>query len=684
MTAESNPLLETWTTPFGLPPFGAIAPAHFAPAVEAAITAQNAAIAAIAADPAAPSFENTILAFERSGQLLGRVVSVFSNLTYACATAALQEVEAAVMPVLAMHGAAVYQNPALFARIDAVYAQRAGLGAVERRLVERFHLDFQRAGAHLGPQARGRLADIGGRLAGLFTSFAQRVMADEAAWVLWLDPATDLDGLPDFARADCAAAAAAHGRDGGYAVTLARSAVESFLTFSRRRELRAVVWRAWVARGGRGDANDTHAIAGEILALRAERASLLGYPSFAHYKLDDTMARTPAAARALLDAVWEPALARARQEEAALTARLRADGLDGPLMGWDWRYYAEQERKAAYDLDEAALKPYFQLDAVMDAAFFVAERLFGVRFLAAPGLPVHHPDVRAYEVQRAADGAHVGVFLHDPYARAGKRAGAWMSTFRDQQSLDGEVRPIVINTCNFSRPAAGQPCLLSVSDAETLFHELGHGLHGLLSEVVYPSFAGTAVLQDFVELPSQIYEHWLLEPSVLRRFARHAATGAPIPEALIERLRAARTFNQGFATVEFLGSALVDLRFHLLSPAEAAAADPAALEAAELARIGMPPAIGMRHRTPHFLHLFSSDGYAAGYYSYLWAEVLDADGFDAFVEAGDPFHPALAGRLHRFIYAAGGTQPPMDAYVAFRGREPEIGALLRHRGLASA
>jgi peptidyl-dipeptidase Dcp len=684
MSAESNPLLATWSTPFGLPPFDAIAPGHFGPAIEAGIAAQVSALNAIAADPAPPSFENTILAFERSGQLLGRVVAVFSNLTYACATPELQGVEAALMPVLAMHGAAVYQNPALYARIDAVYAGRDALGPVERRLVERFHLDFQRAGAHLGAVERGRLADIGGRLASLFTAFAQRVMADEAAWVLWLDPASDLDGLPEFARADCAAAAEAHGRPGGYAVTLARSAVESFLTFSRRRGLREAVWRAWVARGGRGDAHDTHALAAEILALRAERAAILGYPSFAHYKLDDTMARTPAAARALLDAVWAPALARAGREEAALTARLRADGLDGPLCGWDWRFYAEQERKAAYDLDESELKPYFQLDTVLEAAFDVAERLFGVRFRPAPGLPVHHPDVRAFEVQRVEGGAHVGVFLHDPFARAGKRAGAWMSTFRDQQALDGEVRPIVINTCNFSRPAPGQPCLLSVSDAETLFHELGHGLHGLLSEVVYPSFAGTAVLQDFVELPSQIYEHWLLEPAVLRRFARHAATGEAIPEALIERLRAARTFNQGFATVEFLGSALVDLRFHLLSAEEARAVAPAALEAAELARIGMPAAIGMRHRTPHFLHLFSSDGYAAGYYSYLWAEVLDADGFDAFVEAGDAFDPALAARLHRFIYAAGGTQAPMDAYIAFRGRAPEIGALLRHRGLAPA
>ncbi|MBN9447546.1 MAG: M3 family metallopeptidase, partial [Bosea sp.] len=465
-----------------------------------------------------------------------------------------------------------------------------------------------------------------------------------------------------------------------HAVTLSRSVIEPFLTFSKRRDLREESFAAWSRRGENGGETDNRAIVAEMVKLRAAKARLLGFATFADFKLDDSMAKTPARVRELLELVWKPAKARAAQEAADLAALAREEGENGPIRPSDWRYYSEKVRQKTYALDEAVLKPYLQLDRIIAAAFDTAGKLFGLAFAERKDLAGYHPDVRIWDVTEAASGRHIGLFLGDYFARASKRSGAWMSAYRGQRNLDGEVRPIIVNVCNFAKPAEGKPALLSIDDARTLFHEFGHALHGLLSDVTYGSLAGTSVSRDFVELPSQLYEHWFLTREVMQRFCLHAETGEPIPDALIERIRKAQTFNQGFATVEYTSSALVDLAFHSLElPAEV---DPLAFEAAELARIGMPGEITMRHRTPHFSHVFSGDGYSAGYYSYLWSEVMDADAFNAFIEAGDVFAPEVAGKLRRYIYSAGDTRDPAEAYTLFRGRLPTPDALLEKRGLA--
>jgi peptidyl-dipeptidase Dcp len=509
--------------------------------------------------------------------------------------------------------------------------------------------------------------------------FSQNVLHDECEWRLVLEEA-DLDGLPGFARAAAAQAAEERGLGGRYVVTLARSSIEPFLTFSARRDLRRAAHQAWTARGTHAGAADNTPLIREIMALRAEQARLLGYDNFAAYRLDDSMAKTDAAVERLLLQVWEPAKKKARAERAALEEIARAEGLNEPIEPWDWRYYAEQVRRARYDLDEAEVKPYFALDNMVEAAFDTAERLFGLSFTARPDLPAYHPDVRVWEV-RDQQGSHVGLFLHDNFARPGKRSGAWSSRYRDQQSFDGPVAPIVVNNNNFAKSdaAGGAPTLLSFDDARTLFHEFGHGLHALLSRVRYPSQSGTAVRRDFVEFPSQIFEHWMSAPENLRRYARHCQTGEPMPEPLLRRLLAARTFNEGFATVEYTASALLDLELHRDPQPESLDAD--RFEREFLQRYEVPREIGLRHRPAHFQHLFAGGGYAAGYYAYLWAEVLDADGFAAFTEADDLFDPALAGRL-KDIYSAGDTRDPMALYRAFRGREPQVAALLAQRGLA--
>jgi len=488
----------------------------------------------------------------------------------------------------------------------------------------------------------------------------------------------DFEGLPDFLVSATASAAVERGLT-GHVLTLSRSLVEPFLSLSPRRNLRRTLFEAWMKRGEMGGETDNRAIIAETVALRAEKARLLGYPTFAAYKLDDTMAKTPEAVRELLDRVWAKARPKAEKERADLAEFARSEGMNEPVEAWDWRYYAEKLRQQRHALDEAALKPYFQLDRMIEAAFDVATKLFGVRFTPRPDVPVYHPDVQAFEVTK--DGRPIGLFLGDYFARASKRSGAWMSAFRSQEKLTGDIRPIIVNVMNFAKPAPGKPALLSFDDARTLFHEFGHGLHGLMSDVTYPSLSGTSVARDFVEFPSQLYEHWLSRPEVLSRFAVHAETGEVIPTALLDRLLAARNFNQGFATVEYTSSALVDMAFHSLENAEDL--DPLAFEAKELARIGMPEGMVMRHRTPHFAHVFSGDGYSAGYYSYMWSEVLDADGFSAFEETGNPFDKALADRLLAHVYAAGNRADPLEAYVAFRGRAPDPNALMVKRGLAA-
>jgi peptidyl-dipeptidase Dcp len=674
-----NPLLARWSTPFAAPPFARIETAHFRPAFEAALARHRAEIAKIAGAGSRPTFENTILALERSGRLLDRVSRVFWNLSAAHTSDALQEIEREMSPRLAQHRTEITSNAALFQRIDAVHAarDRSKLASEERRVLERTHLHFVRAGARLKEREKRRMAEIVERLATLGTHFSQNVLAEEKAYALPLRAPDDLAGLPDFVVAAAAAAAKERGAGVGHVVTLSRSLIEPFLTFSSRRDLREKAWKAWVMRGAQGGKTDNRRIVAETLDLREERARLLGYDTFAAYRLDDSMAKTPARVRELLDAVWGPAKAQAAREARKLEAMAAREGQNTPLEPWDWRYYAEKVRKAEYDLDEAAIKPYLPLEQVIKAAFHVAGRLFGLKFEERRDLGLYHPDARAWEVTTRA-GAPVGLFIGDYFARSSKRSGAWMSSYRSQERLDGDVRPIIVNVMSFAKAGNRHDTLLSFDDARTLFHEFGHGLHGLLSDVTFPSLAGTSVARDFVELPSQLYEHWLSTEEVLGRFARHAETGARMPAALVAKLRRSRTFNQGFATVEYLGSAIVDLEFHCGRPA---GQDPMAFEAAVLSRIGMPREVGMRHRTPHFAHVFSGDGYSAGYYSYLWSEVLDADAFAAFEETGDVFDRATARRLKQYVYSAGGLREEAAAYTAYRGRLPAVDGLLRKRGL---
>ena len=670
-----------WTTPHGLPPFEQIAPAHYLPAFEAALASHSAEIAAIAGETGPATFANTVEALERAGHDLDRVASVFFNLSGSHTNPELQAVERAITPRLARHGSAIYLNAELWARISAVDPEAEGLGPEQRRVLDRYRTRFRRSGADLAPEAKTRMAEIAARMAELGTSFSQNLLADEGAFALPLETEEDLAGLPPFLRAAAASAAEERGGRHGHVITLSRSLIEPFLVFSTRRDLREKAYEAWTRRGENGGTTDNRGLIAEIVSLRAERARLLGYDSFAHFKLSDTMAGSPDRAMDLLRNVWTPAHHQAAAERERLQSLVQAEGHNFDLAKHDWRHYAEKLRRAEHDLDESEIKPYLPLDGVIAAAFDTASRLFGLRFEELADAPRYHPDVRAWAV-RNPDGSEVGLFLGDYFARASKRSGAWMSAFRSQERLNGDIKPIIVNVMNFARAPDGEATLLSFDDARTLFHEFGHALHGLLSDVTYPLLAGTAVSGDFVELPSQLYEHWLEQPEVLRAHARHYRTGEPMPEDLLKRLLAARTFNQGFATIEYTSSAIVDMTLHLSSAGEDGL-DVAAFEADALKRIAMPAEISMRHRTPHFAHIFSGDGYAAGYYSYLWSEVLDADAFDAFREAGDIFHPETAARLRKYIYGAGNLRDPGEAYTAFRGRLPSIDPLLRQRGLAA-
>ncbi|MFN3822578.1 MAG: M3 family metallopeptidase [Pseudorhodobacter sp.] len=667
----TNPLLAQWDTPFGLPPFEAIGDADFAPAFEAALAAARARVAEIATDPVAPNFANTIEALELASGDLDRVSGVFYNLAGADSTDAREALQRDLAPKMSAYSSEVTGNAALFARIETLWQSRDALDLTDEqaRVLELYHRMFVRAGARLQGAGAERLRDVKSRLAVLGTTFSQNLLAEERGWFMEVTEA-ELEGLPDFVM-DAARAAGAERGKAGPVITLNRSLIVPFLQFSSRRDLRKRAYEAWVARGENGNAHDNRAIAAETLALREERAKLLGYEDFASYKLEPEMAKTPAAVRDLLMRVWAPARAAAEADAEVLAAMMAGDGINGPLEPWDWRYYAEKRRKAEHDLDEAVLKPYLGLEAMLAAMFDCANRLFGLEFRALD-VPLYHADARAWEVTRK--GAHVAVFIGDYFGRGSKRSGAWCSAMRSQRKLGGEVRPIVVNVCNFAK---GNPALLSWDDARTLFHEFGHALHQMLSDVTHDFISGTSVARDFVELPSQLYEHWLEVPEVLDRHARHWQTGEPMPADLRDRLLAASTFDQGFSTVEYLASALVDLAFHE-GPAPA---DPMARQAEVLAGIGLPHAIRMRHATPHFAHVFSGDGYSSGYYSYMWSEVMDADAFAAFEEAGDAFDPDTAARLERFILSAGGSQEAEALYTAFRGRMPGVEPLLKGRGL---
>ncbi len=670
----TNPLLADWTGPFALPPFAEITDADFGPAFDAALAEGRARIGAIAGDPAPATFANTIAALEQADALLDRVSGVFYNLAGADSTPEREALMRDLAPKMSAYSSEIVMNAALFARIEAVWEGRetADLTPEEMRVLMLYRRMFVRAGAQLTGADRDRLTEVKSRLAVLGTQFTQNLLADERSWFMDLAEA-DLEGLPGFVVAAARAAGAERGRPGPV-VTLSRSLIVPFMQFSPRRDLRERAFAAWAARGANGGETDNRGIAAEILALRAERASLLGYPDFASYKLETEMAKSPAAVRDLLMRVWAPAKRQADSDAQALAGMLAEDGINDALRPHDWRYYAEKRRKALHDLDEAELKPFFRLENMIEAAFDCAHRLFGLEFRPLD-VALYHPDARAWEVTR--DGRHMAVFIGDYFARASKRSGAWCSAMRSQKKLGGEVRPIVVNICNFAK---GDPALLSYDDARTLFHEFGHALHQMLSDVTHGFISGTSVARDFVELPSQLYEHWLEVPEVLAKHARHAETGAAMPQDLLDRLLAARTYDQGFATVEYVASALVDLAFHEGAPP----ADPMARQAEVLAELGMPEAIVMRHATPHFAHVFSGDGYSSGYYSYMWSEVMDADAFAGFEEAGDPFDPELAAKLERHILSAGGSEEADALYTAFRGRMPGVEALLRGRGLADA
>ena len=667
-------LLDPWTTPFGLAPFDRISDSDFAPAMDVALDHARSGMQAIAKSSEAPTFENTIEAQELAEEPLNQLAAAFYTLASTDSTPLREKLQREFAPKLSAYASAVTSNVALFARIEDLWSRRAALGLSpeQERVLMLTRRDFIRAGAKLTGAEAARMATLKSRLASLGTKFMQNLLADERDWALPLQ-ADDLAGLPDFVVQAAQAAGQEKGFDGPV-VTLSRSLIVPFLEFSSRRDLREVAYKAWAARGANGGETDNRDIVAETLRLRQEQAALLGYESFSDFKLETQMAKTPARVRDLLMQVWAPAKMRAQADAAILTQMMAQDGLSGPLMAWDWRYYAQKRRRAEHDLDEAELKPYLQLDQMIEAAFDCARRLFGLTFHEL-SLPLHHKDARVWEVHR--DGAHIALFIGDYFARSGKRSGAWCSALQSQRKRPSARAPTVINVCNFAKPSVDAPALLSFDDARTLFHEFGHALHQMLSDVSYSSVSGTSVARDFVELPSQLYEHWLEVPEVLQKFAIHAQTGAVMPDDLLKRMLGAAKFDMGFQTVEYIASALGDLSFHEAD----APRDPMARQAEVLADIGMPEAIGMRHATPQFAHVFAGDGYSSGYYSYMWSEVMDADAFASFEEAAGPFDMERARALQDNILSKGGSADAQELYVAFRGKLPDATALLRNRGL---
>jgi peptidyl-dipeptidase Dcp len=680
--AAANPLLAEWTGPYGgVPPFDRVEVAHFKPALEAAMAENLAEVERIASNPEAPTFENTIAELERAGSALDRVTTVYGIWSSNLSTPEFQAVQREMAPRLAAFSDRITQNEALFRRIQAVYEspEKARLTPEQQRLAWVYHNNFVRAGARLDAAAKARLSEINQQLAGHYTSFNQDVLADETDQFTVIRSEAELAGLPQSLRDAAAAAAAARQMPGAWVINNTRSAVDPFLTYSERRDLREKVWRTFVSRGDLGGETDTNATIAQILKLRAERAALLGYPTHAHWRLENAMAGTPERAMELLQAVWTPAVARVKEEVTDMQAVARREGANLTVEPWDYRFYAEKVRKERYDLDQNEVKQYLQLDRLREGMFWVAGELFGFAFAPVQNVPVFHPDVTVYEVTDRATGRHVGLWYFDPYARPGKRSGAWMNAYRSQQRMDDEVTTIVSNNSNFVKGQPGEPVLISWDDATTLFHEFGHALHGLSSNVTYPTLSGTAVARDYVEFPSQLLEHWLSTPQVLQRFALHYQTGQPIPQALVDRIERAATFNQGFATTEYLASALVDMKLHLAGNRDI---DPDAFERETLAELGMPREIVMRHRTPQFGHVFGSDGYSAGYYSYLWSDVLTADAAEAFTEGAGFYDPEVARRLREHVFSVGNTVDPAEAFRAFRGRDPNVEALMRDRGFA--
>jgi peptidyl-dipeptidase Dcp len=682
VTKQLNPLLDDWTGAHGgFPPFDRVTEDAFKPAILAAMDLCRREIDAIAGHPAPADFHNTVEAFEDSGRAYRRATQLFRIYTSTMNGSRLRSIEAEMAPLLSAFQDEIVQNEALFARVKSVHGARAGLAPEQQRLVDVVYRGFVRRGASLGPAEKKRLTEINKRLASLFTAFRQNQLADEESFALVIEEESDLAGLPDNLRASAADAAAQRGQTGKWIFTNTRSSMEPFITYAARRDLREKGWRMWTTRGDHPGARDNKPLIAEILKLRAERAALLGFKTHAHWMLDDNMAGTPEAAMALLTKVWRAAVARAEEEIADMQAVADREGAVIRIEPWDYRYYADKVRKSKYDVDRSEISQYLQLDKMRDAMFWVAGELYGLHFARIDDVPVYHPDLSVYEVTR--DGGRVGLWYFDFFARAGKNSGAWMNEYRKQERFRNEVSPIVSNNANFVKGKTGEPVLISWDDAITMFHEFGHGLHGLNSSTSYPDLGGTSVKRDFVELPSQLNEHWLLTRQVLDRFALHHRTGRPMPAELVAKIERASNFNQGFSTVEYLASAIYDMKIHLAAtPGEAI--DPGAFERAVLAEIGCPSQIVMRHRPTHFGHIFSSDSYSAGYYAYLWADALTADAFEAFTEAGSPYDTAVATRYLNTILSVGNSVPPDEAFRNFRGRDVNVEALMRDRGFAPA
>jgi peptidyl-dipeptidase Dcp len=677
---EINPLLAAWTGPYGgIPPFDKVQIAHFKPALEAAMTENLAEIDKIANNSAAPTFENTIAELERSGNTLERVSTVYYIWNGNMSTPEMREIEREMGPRLAAFNDKITQNAALFQRIEAIYnaREKSNLTSEQQRLVWRYYTNFVRAGAKLGAAEKKRLSEINQTLAGLYTRFSQNLLADETDLFLVLKDEAELAGLPQSLRDAAAQTAASKNLKNSWVIANTRSSVDPFLTYSERRDLREKVWKMFVNRGDNADKNDNNAIITEVLQLRAERAKLLGFETHAHWRLENAMAKTPQRAMELMEAVWKPAVARVKEEVADMQKLADKEGAKITIEPWDYRFYAEKVRKERYDLDQNEVKQYLQLEKLREGMFWVAGELFNFSFTPVTNVPVYHADVRVWEVKDKTSGKHVGLWYFDPYAREGKRSGAWMNAYRSQERMDKEITTIVSNNSNFVKGKPNEPILISWDDATTLFHEFGHALHGLSSNVTYPMLSGTSVARDYVEFPSQLLEHWLATPEVLQKFALHYETGKPIPQNLVDRINKAATFNKGFDTVEYLSSALVDMKLHLAGSQKI---DADKFERETLAELGMPREIVMRHRTPQFGHVFSSDGYSAGYYSYLWSDVLTADAYGAFTEGKGAYDKAVGERLRKYIFSVGNTIDPADAYRQFRGRDPQIEALMKKRG----
>lgn len=678
---RKNPLVEKWTGPYGgVPPFDKVKITDFKPGMTEAMAEHLAEINAIASNKEPATFENTLVALEKSGQALDRVSTIYDIWTSNLNSKELEPIEAEIEPLRAAHGDKITQNADLFRRIEAIHTAMENdknADPEKKRLAWLYYTNFVRSGARLAPAQKARLAEINQKLAGLFTKFSQNLLGDEGELYVQITNEADLAGLPQSLRDSAAQAAESKGKKGSWLIRNTRSSVDPFLTYSENRALREKVWKMFVNRGDNGDARDNNAIITEVLQLRVERAKLLGYPTHAHWRLENAMAKNPENAMKLMEGVWPAAIARVKEEVADMQALADKEKAGIKIEPWDYRYYAEKVRKERYDLDENEVKPYLQLDKIRDAMFFVAGEVFNFTFSPVSNVPVFHPDVSVYEVKDKTSGKHVGLWYFDPYARDGKRSGAWMNAYRNQSRIDGDITTIVSNNSNFVKGKPGEPVLISWDDATTMFHEFGHALHGLSSNVTFPTLSGTNVARDYVEFPSQLLEHWLITPEVLQKFALHYQTGKPIPQELVDKIKRADTFNEGFATTEYLASALVDMKLHLAGDQKI---DPDKFERETLAALGMPKEIVMRHRTPQFAHVFSSDGYSAGYYSYLWSDVITADAYGAFVEGKGAYDKTVGSKLVKQIFAVGNTIDPADAYRKFRGRDPKVEALMKKRG----